>query len=288
MRSLLVLAVAAVAVPAASAGGWATVGSLAPAAGLEPTRAGPSTSPCSSTARAPLAGVTPVVRVRDDGGQVVRSFTAAPTGETGVYRAVSRSRRGHVLVRGLRRLHRATGARRRTRSNRSRSSVPTVGPVRAARARARPRARTRGSRPSSAAAPAAEAAADSPARRPHGGAASSSSRRSSPHSGSRPPPTPAAWPRSGSARSKGQHTAGRPWVVTVRVLQHGRTPMRTEPAVRIRNAAGKLFTFEASRRDASVRTALGSSFRRPGAIRSASTTGSPSPSAHGCTPSSRS
>jgi hypothetical protein len=41
--------------------------------------------------------------------------------------------------------------------------------------------------------------------------------------------------------------AGTPWVVTIRVLQHGRTPMPdAKPEVRIRNAAGKLFTFKAS------------------------------------------
>ena len=40
--------------------------------------------------------------------------------------------------------------------------------------------------------------------------------------------------------------AGQPWVVTIRVLQHGRTPMPdAKPAVRIRNAAGKLFVFRA-------------------------------------------
>jgi hypothetical protein len=40
--------------------------------------------------------------------------------------------------------------------------------------------------------------------------------------------------------------AGQPWVVTVRVLQHGRTPMPdAKPEVRIRNAAGKLFVFKA-------------------------------------------
>ena len=38
----------------------------------------------------PLAGVTPVVRIRDDGGTVVKSFTATPTGKTGVYHAVVR------------------------------------------------------------------------------------------------------------------------------------------------------------------------------------------------------
>jgi hypothetical protein len=40
--------------------------------------------------------------------------------------------------------------------------------------------------------------------------------------------------------------AGQPWVVTIRVLQHGRTPMvDAKPEVRIRNAAGKLFVFKA-------------------------------------------
>ena len=42
------------------------------------------------------------------------------------------------------------------------------------------------------------------------------------------------------------HPAGKPWVVTIRVLQHGRTPMPdAKPEVRIRNAAGKLFVFKA-------------------------------------------
>lgn len=40
--------------------------------------------------------------------------------------------------------------------------------------------------------------------------------------------------------------AGTPWIVTIRVLQHGRTPMPdAKPQVRIRNAAGKLFVFKA-------------------------------------------
>ena len=39
---------------------------------------------------------------------------------------------------------------------------------------------------------------------------------------------------------------GKPWIVTIRVLQHGRTPMPdAKPTVRIRNAAGKLFVFKA-------------------------------------------
>ena len=45
---------------------------------------------------------------------------------------------------------------------------------------------------------------------------------------------------------KAGHAAGKPWVVTVRVLQHGRTPLaNATPTIRIRNAAGKLFTFRA-------------------------------------------
>lgn len=40
--------------------------------------------------------------------------------------------------------------------------------------------------------------------------------------------------------------AGRPWTVTIRVLQHGRTPLPdAKPEVRIRNAAGKPLVFKA-------------------------------------------
>ena len=49
-----------------------------------------------------------------------------------------------------------------------------------------------------------------------------------------------------SSMPKAGHAAGTPWVVTIRVLQHGRTPMAdAKPEVRIRNAAGKLFVFKA-------------------------------------------
>jgi hypothetical protein len=42
------------------------------------------------------------------------------------------------------------------------------------------------------------------------------------------------------------HPAGKPWLVTIRVLQHGRTPMSdARPEVRIRNTAGTLFRFRA-------------------------------------------
>jgi hypothetical protein len=51
-----------------------------------------------------------------------------------------------------------------------------------------------------------------------------------------------------SSLPKADLAAGQPWNVTVRVLQHGRTPMSdAQPEVRIRNAAGKLFVFKARR-----------------------------------------
>lgn len=90
-KLLLVLAVAVVSVPAASAGGWATVGlSSLPPSGLEPTEAWPVDITVLQHGQTPLAGVTPIVRIRDGGGKVVQTFTAAPTARTGVYRAVVR------------------------------------------------------------------------------------------------------------------------------------------------------------------------------------------------------
>ena len=48
-----------------------------------------------------------------------------------------------------------------------------------------------------------------------------------------------------SSMPKAGLQAGQPWVVTIRVLQHGQTPMSdAKPEVRIRNAAGKLFRFK--------------------------------------------
>jgi hypothetical protein len=90
-KLLLVLAVAVVAVPAANAGGWATVGlSSLPPSGLDANQAWPVDITVLQHGETPLAGVTPVVRVRDDGGRVVGTFEATPTGETGVYHAVVR------------------------------------------------------------------------------------------------------------------------------------------------------------------------------------------------------
>jgi hypothetical protein len=87
-KLLLVLTLAAVAVPAASAGGWATVGlSSLPPAGLGPEEKWPVDLTVLQHGQTPLAGVTPIVRVRDGGGKVVDTFTAMPTGRTGVYHA---------------------------------------------------------------------------------------------------------------------------------------------------------------------------------------------------------
>lgn len=88
-KLLLVLAVALFAVPAASAGGWATVGlDSLPPSGLEANQAWPVDITVLQHGETPLAGVTPIVRIRNDGGKVVKSFTAKPTGKTGVYHAV--------------------------------------------------------------------------------------------------------------------------------------------------------------------------------------------------------
>jgi len=92
-KHLLALAVvlAAAAAPVATAGGWATVGlSSLPPSGLKADQDWPVDVTVLQHGETPLAGVTPVVRIRDDGGNVVDSFTATPTGETGVYHAVVR------------------------------------------------------------------------------------------------------------------------------------------------------------------------------------------------------
>ena len=51
-----------------------------------------------------------------------------------------------------------------------------------------------------------------------------------------------------SSLPKQGHPAGKPWIVTIRILQHGVRPMPdARPVVRIRNSAGRLFTFKAAR-----------------------------------------
>jgi len=94
-KLLLTLAVAALAaavlIPGASAGGWATVGlSSLPPSGLEPNQSWPVDVTVLQHGETPLAGVTPIVRIRDGGGKVVQRFTATPTGKPGVYHAVVR------------------------------------------------------------------------------------------------------------------------------------------------------------------------------------------------------
>jgi hypothetical protein len=90
-RFLLVLTLALVAVPVAGAGGWATVSlSSLPPGGLEPNQNWPVDITVLQHGQTPLAGVTPVVTVREDGGRSVGRFTATPTGKAGVYRAVVR------------------------------------------------------------------------------------------------------------------------------------------------------------------------------------------------------
>jgi len=48
-----------------------------------------------------------------------------------------------------------------------------------------------------------------------------------------------------SSTPKAGQVAGTPWIVTVRVLQHGRTPMAdARPEVRIRRTGGKMIVFK--------------------------------------------
>ena len=141
-KLLLVLAVAAVAAPVASAGGWATVGlSSLPPSGLEANQNWPVDITVLQHGETPLAGVTPIVRIRDGGGKVVKSFTATPTGKTGVYHAdVTLPGRRHVLVRGLRRLRhvrRRQDAHVQAGRDRRPGRLVPVSPARARRRRSR-------------------------------------------------------------------------------------------------------------------------------------------------------
>lgn len=84
-KLLLVLAVAAVAAPAASAGGFATVGLSSLPTG---TPAGGTWSvnlTVKAHGRTPFHGITPVVRIRN--GDAAREFVAVATDQAGVYRA---------------------------------------------------------------------------------------------------------------------------------------------------------------------------------------------------------
>ncbi|MBA2384986.1 MAG: hypothetical protein H0V68_10055 [Actinobacteria bacterium] len=90
-KLLLVLAVAVVAAPVASAGGWATVGlSSLPPTGLEAGQPWPVDVTVLQHGQTPLAAVIPVLRLRDESGKVVSTFKATPTAEPGVYQTVVR------------------------------------------------------------------------------------------------------------------------------------------------------------------------------------------------------
>lgn len=85
MRKLLgVLAVALIAAPAASAGGWATVGvsSLPPEDGSDWN----VQLTILQHGRTPLDGLSPVIMVQKDGG-TPQDFNATPAGKPGVYKA---------------------------------------------------------------------------------------------------------------------------------------------------------------------------------------------------------
>ncbi len=89
---ITVLVVAAVAAPAALAGGWATVGlSSLPPQGLAAGADWPVEVTVLQHGRTPLAGVRPTITVRDVAtGEIGGTFAAKPTGKTGVYSAVVR------------------------------------------------------------------------------------------------------------------------------------------------------------------------------------------------------
>ena len=90
-KLLLVLAMAVVVAPVANAGGWATVGlSSLPPTGLKAGQPWPLDITVLQHGRTPLAGVTPILRVRDENGKVVSTFRATPTGKNGVYHTVVR------------------------------------------------------------------------------------------------------------------------------------------------------------------------------------------------------
>jgi YtkA-like len=84
----LALFVAAVLAPAASAGGWATVGvSTLPPEGLQAGQAWAFDMTVLQHGRTPLEGIQPIVRLRGPDG-VVEEFAAKPTKKPGVYHAV--------------------------------------------------------------------------------------------------------------------------------------------------------------------------------------------------------
>jgi hypothetical protein len=88
MRHVLSLAlICLAAVPAiASAGGWATVGLNSTPDGTAPGEPWRVNVEVLQHGQTPLAGVVPKIRIRESGG-ASRTFTARPTGRTGIYTA---------------------------------------------------------------------------------------------------------------------------------------------------------------------------------------------------------
>lgn len=85
-KLLLLVAVALAAIPAAGAGGFATVGLSSLPAGTAAGETWTVDLTVKQHGRTPLEGVTPVVRVVGGDGPA-REFAARPTGTPGVYRA---------------------------------------------------------------------------------------------------------------------------------------------------------------------------------------------------------
>jgi len=85
-KLLLVLAVAAIAVPVASAGGWATVGLSSLPAGTPAGGKWPVDMTVLQHGVTPLEGIAPVITITSDGG-ASQQFTGQPTGKPGVYHA---------------------------------------------------------------------------------------------------------------------------------------------------------------------------------------------------------
>jgi hypothetical protein len=83
---LLALAVAAIAVPAAVAGGWATLGLSSLPTGTPPGKTWPVDLTVLQHGRTPLEGIAPVLTITNGDGDS-RAFTATPTGKPGVYHA---------------------------------------------------------------------------------------------------------------------------------------------------------------------------------------------------------
>jgi hypothetical protein len=83
---VLVLALAAVTAPAASAGGWATLGLSSLPSGVGPGDTWKVDMTVLQHGRTPLEGIAPVLTITNGDGDT-RSFTGSPTGKPGVYHA---------------------------------------------------------------------------------------------------------------------------------------------------------------------------------------------------------